>query len=122
MMFDVLGGKRVYTYSGIMLTTFKAPGTEWVSSEMHIGHPIPGLPDGKGFAIETTAPFATLNTVDQDAATSAGWALDNVAIHGFAGAVSRDVDIVFNLAVRGRSALVLRIGYLMQILGRVVDI
>jgi hypothetical protein len=120
--FDVPGGRRVYSYSGVLLTDARSEVNDWERAVIELGRPIPELPDGRGFAIEQWTPVAGLSAVAQGASNpDAAWALDSFTL-GDEGPIIRSLHLVFHLAVHGTNALIMKINYQIQMIGRVVEL
>jgi hypothetical protein len=122
LMFEVPGGKRFYSFSGIAVTNIMGPVNDLARGQLSFALNIPDLPEsGAGFIREAETAFAGLQSifVGHDAAGDLGWAVDNCRVQASDPNGSRQLEVIIDLAVRGR-ALIKRIAYQIQILGRVV--
>jgi hypothetical protein len=121
IMFDVPGGKRFYSFSGIVLTTIIGPPNDLARGQLSFALVIPDLPEPGAFIRDSETAFAGLQSffVGHDAAGDLGWAVDNCRVQASDPNGSRQLEVIIDLAVRGR-AQIMRIAYQIQILGRVV--
>jgi hypothetical protein len=111
-----------YTLTGVVLLTFKGTGRRYLREPFSFKVPIPELPDKKGLKLVHWAPFVTLNSISNDGpATDAAWAVDDFAVTDTA-SVLRSVPITTHLAVRDIDGFILRVGYVISLLGSLADV
>jgi hypothetical protein len=121
--FTTQEGLRAYTLTGLVLIDFGgAPGGQFVRDTLRFSVPIPDLPAGQGLQLTHWAPFVTLNAISNDGtATDALWAVDTFAVTN-AGPPLRSIDVAASLAVRDVDGFILRVGYVLQLLGSLVTL
>jgi len=113
-------GGRAYVFTGVVRTTMQGGVDDYSKEELHFAIPVPGIPRRQEYRITRSAPFVTLNSIASDSgAPNPAWAVDRFALRfpkvpipsGSALFVSCDV------AVRGDAVYVLRVGYVINLLG-----
>jgi hypothetical protein len=116
-------GLRYYTLTGIASLSFKGIGGSWNRTPCAIDVGIPGLPAGKGIVLEQWAPLVTLNSIaNEQASIEAGWAVDNFDLKFPTGKSVDVVSVLADLAVRDVDGFILRLGYAINLIGRVADL
>jgi len=116
--------QRAYTLTGVALVTFKGtPGQRWNRGRLDLRVDIPDLPNGKGLKLDHWAPFVTLNAIaDDHEAVDAGWAVDGFRLDNAGEGWMKTAEVSAQIAVRDADGFLLRVGYVIHLLGRLVDI
>ena len=124
MACDVEGERGAYTLTGVALYTFEgSPGQQWNRGRLDLRVAIPDLPNGKGLKLEHWAPFVTLNAIANDhEAVDAGWAVDRFQLDNAGEPSIRTAEVSAQLAVRDIDGFVLRVGYVIHLLGTLADV
>jgi hypothetical protein len=124
VVFETADGMRSYTLTGVAIGQLKGTGQQWFRSGTNFSIPIPDLPTGKGLKLVHWAPLVTLNSIANDStAIDAGWAVDGFRLVDIGPTAIRDwVEVVCDLAVRDTDGFVLRLGYVVHLLGSVADL
>jgi hypothetical protein len=120
-------GQMFYTLTGVVLTTAHTEDDLWHRDTLLFDVAIPQLPQGKGLVVDQWAPFVTINSVASDGPDpNAAWAVDGFDLvldpmphtHN----ARTDVEVRCNIAVRGAGAYLLRVGYIVNLLGQLLDL
>jgi hypothetical protein len=118
--FTTADGQLVYTLTGWEVIVEKGSGSEWRRFPKTFEVPVPALPSGQLLKLIHWAPFVTLNSIANDqAAVDAGWAVDDFGIAN-ANEPLKTLRVECMLAVRDIDGLILRLGYVIQLLGNLV--
>jgi hypothetical protein len=116
---SVTGDNHVaYLLTGVVLLTVQGKGSSWFREKISFDVPIPELRASNALRLVHWAPFVPLNSIANDhTAENAGWAVDNFGLSN-AGEDQRGSTSVFaNLAVRDSDGFILRLGYVVNLLG-----
>jgi hypothetical protein len=118
-------GKEMLVLSGVVQVDKKGAGQQWGNDRLEIRLDIaPMIPRGKHLVAEQHATFVTLNAVfNQGASNNAGYAVDSsfplVGPDGLVGA--EELIIESDIAVRDVDGWLLRAGYNVTLVGRLID-
>jgi hypothetical protein len=105
----------------VVKLTMKGDGAQYRRDKLTFDVQIPELPSRKGLKLVHWAPFVTLNSISNDnAAYDAAWAVDNFGLVSSDGPM-RSVSVFCHLAVRDVDGFVLRLGYIVHLLGSLGD-
>jgi hypothetical protein len=128
--FDLPDGRRSYTLTGVAVCTVHADADEgrFYRKDLYVIVDIPGLAAshaGSQFVPEHWAPFFCLNAISNDnAAINAAWAVDSWEVTQPGGTSVekplRSVGYTVHLAVGDADGYILRVGYNISLVGRVV--
>jgi hypothetical protein len=114
--FQLPDGRWTYTLSGVVLMTFQGQGADFRRDQLQFDVPIPDLPPGQGLKLHMWAPLVTLNAISNNGVSNdAGWAVDDFYLPEH-GPMTR-VRVQAGLAVRDSDGFVLRVGYMINLLG-----
>jgi len=131
---EIRSGHFSYTLTGVAAVAAKGTGSSWTRLHPSLEIPIPEIPstgpDGPviGLIFEHWAPFVTLNALADDkvavgASGAPGWAVDDFEIippgSDASGApyAATTVNLNCTLALRNADSVILRIGYVVHLIG-----
>ena len=114
-------GQRAYTLTGVALVTFQGtPGQRWRTTRSQRGDPRPA--GRKGLKLQHWARFVTLNAIANDhEAVDVGWAVDGFRLDNAGEPSIRSAQVSAQLAARDADGFVLRVGYVIHLLGTLAD-
>ena len=124
-VFDTADGLKVYTFTGNALVTQGGGGEgRWHRDNIAMRIFFPDLkpsPPGSDVRLINWEPLFTKNSISNDGpADNAGWAIDSWALdHKPTGGV-QSVTFLLKVAVGDSDGFILRIGYMIHILGELV--
>jgi hypothetical protein len=122
VVFETPSGLLAYTLTGVVKLTMKGDGAQFRRDKLTFTVPIPDLPPRKGLKFVHWAPFVTLNSISNDnAAYDAGWAVDDFGLESTGGAMLA-VSVFCHLAIRDVDGFILRLGYVIHLLGSLEDL
>jgi hypothetical protein len=113
-------GGRAFVLTGVVHATMQGGAEAYNHDQLHFKVPVPGIPRGQQYKLRRSAPFATLNSIASDGGfPNPAWAVDGFSVRfpnvpipsGSALLVSCD------LAVRGDGVFILRVGYVINLVG-----
>lgn len=106
--------------TGVIPISLKGKDQNWYRDTLQFYLALPLLED-KAFNIQHWAPFITINAIyNKDKSVNAGWAVDDFWGPGQS-KNSRSISFFANIAIRDADGYLLRIGYNITLLGKVVD-
>jgi hypothetical protein len=127
--YDLPEGLRAYTLTGVVLCTIDGGGGQRFHGEqLYVRIDIPDLPDfppGNAVQLVHWAPFFTLNAISNDGvANDAAWTVDRWRVAQPGGATLNDpvrqLGYLIDVAVGDSDGYILRVGYMINIVGRLV--
>jgi hypothetical protein len=127
--YDLPGDLRAYTLTGVALCTIPGGGGgRWHSEQLSVLVDIPDLPPfppKNALKLHHWAPFFTLNAISNDGpANDAGWAVNRWNVSHPGGASLNDplrqVGYTVDLAVGDSDGFILRVGYIINLVGQLV--
>jgi hypothetical protein len=123
---DSNGGQPLvsYTLTGVALATVQGtPGQHWNRPVLDLSIPIPQLPANKGLTLVHWAPYVGLSSIANDhEAVDAGWAVDSFRLLNPDEQGMTSVEVTTAIAVRDIDGFILRVGYVISLLGYYADI
>jgi hypothetical protein len=126
--YDLPNGLRAYTLTGVALCTIDGGGGgRFRPDKLAVRIKIPDLPDhppGNAVQLVHWAPFFTLNAISNDGvANDAAWTVDRWRVEQAIGTLDdpvREVDYTIDVAVGDSDGYILRVGYMINLVGRIV--
>jgi hypothetical protein len=123
--FDVNDGLRAYTLTGVAVLTFQGGGGgRFKRDTLLVKVDLPDLPDfppKNALQLVHWAPLFTLNSISNDGvANDAAWAVDGWELETRLDFPTRDIAFNVALAVGDADGFILRVGYMISLLGRLV--
>jgi hypothetical protein len=118
-------GFRAYTLTGVGVFTVQGGGGgRWKQDKLALRVKFPDLPDfppKNGVELHHWAPFFTLNSISNDGvANDAGWAVDRWVLNTPTDRPTPDLTFTIDLAVGDSDGFILRVGYMIDVLGKIV--
>jgi hypothetical protein len=125
--YQLPNGDMAYVLTGVGVATVHTDGDDYLREALYLTLPIPDLASGKGLVVKQWAPFATLNSIANDGPdANAAWAVDsfNVSLPPLPHRPESrtEVSVECNIAVRGRGGYLLRVGYIVNLRGQILEL
>lgn len=111
-----------YTLTGVVPIKFQGTGPAFTRDTLTFSVPVPELPAGKGLLPVDWTCYVGLNSISNDStAINAAWAVDAFRIQPPKVALTA-VIVEADLAVRDSDGFILRVGYVVQLVGSLADL
>lgn len=116
-------GLEMFTLTGNVIMDWKSESSkEWrQETEVYFAITVPGLAENEALELEYWAPFLSLNAISNDGMSNwAGWAIESFGILNPRALVHPQVMVEAEFAGRDTDSWILRVGYHVQLGGRIV--